>query len=85
MDKWDPKERGIVAMYLVRGRSAPWHYMGFDPSGPAAATMERGSTWTTSSSWPEGLAHYVMDHSVRLPEEIIEHIKRRVANDMSLD
>jgi hypothetical protein len=35
--------------------------------------------------WPEGLAHYVMDHSVRLPEEIIEHIKRRVAHDMSLD
>jgi hypothetical protein len=24
--------------------------------------------------WPEGLAHYVRDHSVRLPDEVISHI-----------
>lgn len=29
--------------------------------------------------WPEGLAHYVRDHSVRLPEEFLDHI--RVTND----
>ena len=24
--------------------------------------------------WPEGLAHYVRDHSVRLPHEFVEHV-----------
>lgn len=28
--------------------------------------------------WPEGLAHYVLDHSVRLPTEFLKHIDQRV-------
>jgi hypothetical protein len=27
--------------------------------------------------WPEGLAHYVDEHHVRLPEAVLEHIRRR--------
>jgi hypothetical protein len=27
--------------------------------------------------WPEGLAHYVEVHSVRLPEEFVEHARAR--------
>ncbi len=23
--------------------------------------------------WPEGLAHYVLEHSVRLPAEVVQH------------
>lgn len=25
--------------------------------------------------WPEGLAHYVLEHSVRLPDEFIHHVR----------
>ncbi|MFF7456750.1 hypothetical protein [Kitasatospora sp. NPDC008115] len=28
--------------------------------------------------WPEGLAHYVLDHNVRLPDEFLEHIDQRL-------
>ncbi|GJF33452.1 hypothetical protein KNE206_61520 [Kitasatospora sp. NE20-6] len=27
--------------------------------------------------WPEGLAHDVLDHGVRLPAEFIDHVERR--------
>jgi hypothetical protein len=26
--------------------------------------------------WPEGLAHYVMEHDVRLPDEFVSHVRR---------
>jgi hypothetical protein len=35
--------------------------------------------------WPEGLAHYVGEHSVRLPQEVVEHILREVSLDPSVD
>jgi hypothetical protein len=28
-------------------------------------------------AWPEGLAHYVYDHKVRLPEEFVRHALRQ--------
>lgn len=28
--------------------------------------------------WPEGLAHYVDEHAVRLPKRVVEHALRRV-------
>ncbi|MEV4556282.1 hypothetical protein AB0K51_04695 [Kitasatospora sp. NPDC049285] len=27
--------------------------------------------------WPEGLAHYVLDHGVRLPAEFVDHVEQR--------
>jgi hypothetical protein len=29
-------------------------------------------------AWPEGLAHYVYDHSVRLPQEFMDHARARL-------
>jgi len=28
--------------------------------------------------WPEGLAHYIHDHAVRLPEELVRHARERL-------
>ena len=27
-------------------------------------------------AWPEGLPHYVREHSVRLPSAVVEHVRR---------
>lgn len=37
--------------------------------------------------WPEGLAHYVFDHHVRLPPEFVEHVQARneLADDVHVD
>ncbi|WP_212823110.1 hypothetical protein [Catellatospora sp. TT07R-123] len=35
--------------------------------------------------WPEGLAHYVEDHRVRLPDEFIERAERGPVADFDLD
>ena len=34
--------------------------------------------------WPEGLAHYVREHDVRLPDEFTEHVRRRKALNDSI-
>ena len=28
--------------------------------------------------WPHGLGHYVVEHSVRLPPEVVDHITTRL-------
>ena len=35
--------------------------------------------------WPEGLAHYVREHSVRLPDDVLDHIKQRRDQPSALD
>src|SRR4051812_25522741 len=42
---------------------------------------DNGSSEFTDGThqWPEGLAHYVSDHSVRLPRELVEHATRTTA------
>ena len=74
---WDRGERERVASYLDQG-FVPW-------STPGVATCRicgraNGSSEFTDGFylWPEGLAHYVRDHSVRLPDEVLAHITRRV-------
>ena len=34
--------------------------------------------------WPEGLAHYVREHSVKLPNEVLAHIRRRYEEMVAL-
>jgi hypothetical protein len=30
--------------------------------------------------WPEGLAHYIYDHAVRLPDELVAHACQRLSS-----
>jgi len=74
----------MVAAYLQRAR-VPWVQAGFStcricgkPNGCAELT---DGTYL----WPEGLAHYVEDHAVRLPREIVEHVLQRQINPDGVD
>eukprot|EP00752_Nemacystus_decipiens_P001353 g1342.t1 len=48
---------------------------GSESRGPGNSNKLMGCTTLTDGKyvWPEGLAHYVIEHSVRVPEEFIKH------------
>lgn len=73
---WDPDERSAVCDYLQRGFVARAYL------GKAACKLCGEATGSRELSdgvfiWPEGLAHYVGHHSVRLPMRIMDHVKAR--------
>ena len=71
--RWNPNERDDVASYLRHGMVAA-AFMGF--SKCRFCGKDNGSLELTDGVyiWPEGLAHYVIDHDVRLPLRFVEHV-----------
>jgi hypothetical protein len=73
---WDPEERARVVAYLRAGDELESYrgtsYCRFECGTPSA---EMGSLDLTDGrfAWPEGLAHYVEAHDVRLPDHFIAH------------
>ena len=72
-DTMPARTRDLVVDYLKAGRSMPWACGG--PSRCRICGQMNGSEELTDGTfmWPEGLAHYVARHSVRLPDEFISH------------
>jgi hypothetical protein len=72
---WDRNERSMVGLYL---RSGQMFARSPGTSRCRICGTSNGSGELTDGVyvWPEGLHHYVDAHSVRLPREIIEHIRR---------
>lgn len=75
-DGWDEEERIDVGLYLRRGLLAR-AWMGY--STCRLCGQNNGALDFTDGVylWPEGLAHYVLDHGVRLPHDFVEHVRRR--------
>ena len=69
---WDEDERWTVRAYLTGG-TAVRHYMGF--SACRICGKKNGTSEFTDGTfiWPEGLAHYVGEHGVRLPARFVDH------------
>jgi hypothetical protein len=75
---WDPVELPGVLAYLRTGqewiRFNGWSYCRFECGINSGALGDRDLTdgvWV----WPEGLAHYVETHTVRMPDEFIDHMR----------
>lgn len=69
---WEDVERDNVADYLGRGFVVR-AYMGYSPCrlcGKDNGCLELSDGVYV---WPEGLAHYLTDHSVRPPEPFLLH------------
>lgn len=75
--EWQSEEREDLAAYLSKGVLVR-AYMGLSNCRLCGRT--NGSVELTDGAflWPEGLAHYVHAHSVRLPQRFIDHTKIRV-------
>ena len=75
-EDWEPTERDFVLDYLERGVPIT------AAMGPAPCRIcgrPNGSADLTDGVfvWPEGLAHYVRDHAVRLPASFIRAVHGR--------
>jgi hypothetical protein len=83
-ESWSNQERELVASYLEHGFK-PFAFLGF--SGCRLCGRLNGSAEFTDGVylWPEGLARYVREHSVRLPPEVLAHIGRRYEELGSFD
>lgn len=75
---WKRSERETVASYLNGGRPVTIG-SGCSPCRICGASNGFEEFTDGIYQWPEGLAHYVLDHAVRLPDEVIEHALKRAA------
>jgi hypothetical protein len=75
---WSNDERELVAMYY-RHATVARAYLGTASCRLCGAS--NGSTELSDGRymWPEGLAHYIDAHSVRLPAEAERHALARMA------
>jgi hypothetical protein len=73
---WAREDRPRVVQYLSQAPLVV-HAGGFSlcrfGCGPNGGSEHSDGVWL----WPEGLAHYVQHHDVRLPEEFLSHIRNR--------
>jgi hypothetical protein len=79
-ENWDENERNHVAVFLESG-TVPWVQLGV--SICRFCGQENGFAECTDGVflWPEGLAHYVREHAVRLPAPVVDHIEGRGSFD----
>jgi hypothetical protein len=83
-ESWSNQERELVASYFEHG-FRPWAFAG--QSYCRLCGKVNGSAELTDGAylWPEGLAHYIREHSVKLPNEVLAHVRRRYDEVDSLD
>ena len=73
----DDDERNDVGLYLKNGLVAR-AFMGYSPCRLCEKETNGNLELTDGVYvWPEGLAHYVLDHNVRLPREFVAHVEAR--------
>jgi hypothetical protein len=79
------RDRYSLWNYLLSGTRAPWAMMG--PSMCRLCGDVNGSGEFTDGVflWPEGLAHYVYQHKVRLPAELLTHARNVNARNSSAE
>lgn len=76
---WDSKERDQVARYIADARFRRETYMGDSVCRMCGKANGSADFSDGKYIWPEGLAHYVTAHRVRLPSKFVQHVLRKVS------
>jgi hypothetical protein len=76
-EDWADEDRIQVGLYLGNGLVAR-AWMGYSTCRFCGASNGDLDLTDGVYLWPQGLAHYVREHHVRLPDEFTEHVRRRV-------
>lgn len=77
---WDIEQRFVVADYLRDGRRMSYA-LGYSPCRLCGCLNGNATFADDSYVWPEGLAHYVEEHAIRLPDEFVAHVHARLDRD----
>jgi len=76
--RWRPRERAAVQRYLRAGLPlVAWPRPSYCRFACGERKMGRRDLTDGVHVWPDGLAHYVERHSVRLPETFVAHVMAR--------
>jgi hypothetical protein len=75
---WDEEERHGVSQYLASGTTART-FMGRSVCRLCGVSNGYAEYSDGTYIWPAGLAHYVDEHDVRLPDEFVQHAISRLA------
>ena len=67
---WDEDERDTVAFYFDNGTLAR-AFMGYSQCRICGATNGAVEYTDGSYLWPEGFAHYIREHNVRPPDDVV--------------
>jgi hypothetical protein len=75
--QWDEDDRHATWQYVLQG-TVVRVWMGW--SYCRICGVQNGDADLTDGIylWPEGLAHYVQEHDVRLPDEFVRHARSRL-------
>ncbi len=80
---WDKKERQMVINYLKSGRevsvSKGYSWCRFRFCWTPDRKMGCCDLGDGTYVWPEGYVHYIEKHSVRPPEDFLEHVRSKLA------
>lgn len=74
---WDPAERFAVGRYLRRGQIVAVS-RGKALCRLCGEILDGRTLADSAYAWPGGTAHYVEEHSVRLPEDFVSHVQARI-------
>jgi hypothetical protein len=75
---WDPGVRRRVVAYLKRRAFVlPCIALGLSRCRLCGRVNGCGESSDGVFVWPSGLAHYVVDHGVRLPDDFVRHALTR--------
>ena len=81
---WDPTTRRRVCAYLSRPTFVqPYVSAGFSRCRFCKELNGSGELSDGVYVWPDGLVHYIRDHQVRLPDDVVEHIVRATGRTKS--
>jgi hypothetical protein len=72
-ERWDADEREGVGIHLRHGVVAR-SFLGSSKCRLCEQYVGNLELTDGVYVWPEGLAHYVVEHLVRLPAEFVEHV-----------
>ena len=75
-ETWDPAERAMVVEHLKLGTKFV-HWLGYSWCRFGCKEYNGPNCCTFDGSWvfPQGLAHYVEAHGVRVPQAFVDHIR----------
>ena len=84
---WDTHDRDVLASYFDSG-TVLRTFRG-QSECRICGKSDNGSAEYTDGTllWPEGFAHYIRDHSVRPPEELLDVVRARFSEfeDVTID